>query len=458
MGWYKDVSEILKKEPEVWLAYLYGQQLDNVPHLIRTRARVRGVVPRFLRYIIFMLRYLSIKQPACLSSRTEFLIFAGTENQANSLENTVQFLKENGKRLVGIGHVNILHDKEREVNYVPFKFNFFDVIKSIIVSSSKVASLYRSLRLNNPAATRFYFDEFCRVYSYLIYFLRVLDKTRPDFVITSNDHNVPNRSLLAVAHYLGIKTVYLQHASVSSLFPALRVDYAFLDGRYALDIYRECEKNQPANNRNVPMPKVFLTGQKKSLERRKGHEAEGIGIALNPLDDTEAAIQFVKELLGASQQIFVRWHPGQPAYEIQQYQKVFGGCPQVTLSNPRSETVSAYLKNICWLVAGNSSIHLEAALAGVTPIYFEISPPDHPDYYGYVRHGLARKANTAADIVELIGARIKSEGPDIAALRYYSATYLTEWEGREGELVANCLMRLSEGEKPPIPSLELLIE
>lgn len=95
---------------------------------------------------------------------------------------------------------------------------------------------------------------------------------------------------------------------------------------------------------------------------------------MNALDDAATAIRFVKELANAGQELRVRWHPGMSVLHIQQYLKAFEKIPQVTLSNPKTEPVSDFMASIRWLVAGNSSIHLEAALAGVTPIYYELAP------------------------------------------------------------------------------------
>lgn len=440
MGWYKDINAILEQEPETWLAYLYGQQLENIPHLTRAKPRFRGVIFRLCAYFLFLVRYFTLRQPAALKTKADFVVFAGTANQMSSLEGATNILKRSGKQVLEIGNGKVLHSEDQRGCYIPFGFNVLDIVKSLVLLGRHGASLYRELQQKHPTAVQSYFDNFCRVYTYLVYFHRVLKQTKPDFVITSNDHNPPNRSLLAVGHYLGIKTVYLQHASVSNLFPALRVNYAFLDGQCALETYRECEKNQPETKRQVPTPKVLLTGQKKHLARRDKRHASAIGIALNALDDSAAAIQFVKELANAGQQVRVRWHPGQPERHIAQYLAAFSGIPQVQLSNPKTEPVSDFMANILWLVAGNSSIHLEAALAGVFPIYYELTSPDNPDYYGYVRHGLAKHASSAAEIVALVAAGCGVEGPDVEAVRYYSATYLTEWDGREGELVSEVLL------------------
>ena len=67
----------------------------------------------------------------------------------------------------------------------------------------------------------------------------------------SNDHSPANRALLLVAKSKGIKTVYMQHASVSNLFPVLDFDYSFLDGVNAYNIYKEIEGTKTENDTHV---------------------------------------------------------------------------------------------------------------------------------------------------------------------------------------------------------------
>jgi hypothetical protein len=311
------------------------------------------------------------------------------------------------------------------------------------------------LKSKHPLSVDWHFSTFCSVYTYLTYFYRVLSRVRPGFVITANDHNVPNRCMLAVAHHLGIKTVYLQHASVSNLFPALRVNYAFLDGQCALDTYRECEPNQPDTPRSVPMPQVILSGQKKHLKRVENRKANAIGVALNALDNSKTAIAFINALVAEGLNIRLRWHPGQAPRDTQSYRDGFARSAQVTLSDPNQESISDFMEQIGCLIAGNSSIHLEAALSGVMPIYYELTPPDKPDYYGYAKHGLAKTANSPDDILKMVKAGGGAEGPDFEAVRYYSSTYLTDWDGREGELVAECLLGVFRGDVLPVEIVKI---
>tara|TARA_R100000935_G_C2825953_1_gene162293 strand:- start:345 stop:1679 length:1335 start_codon:yes stop_codon:yes gene_type:complete len=441
MGWYKDINAILEQEPETWLNYLHGQQLEHVPHLTRVNPMLRGFFLRLAWHGMILLRHLTLRHPETLKAKADYVVFAGSANQMHSLDGTANALKDQGMRVVEIANGKLLHTEDQLARYIPLRLSFLDIVRSLVLLVKHGPSLYKELKTKHPAAIQVYFDSFCSVYSFLVYFRRILKQTKPDFVVTSNDHNSPNRAMLAVAHYLGVKTVYLQHASISRLFPALRVNYAFLDGQHALDIYRECDENQPERQRNVPEPQVFLTGQKKRLARADNRQTKAIGIALNSLDDATSAILLVKDLATRGQHLIVRLHPGQSERDTQQYLAAFEDDEHVKMSSPKTETVSDFLEEIRWMVAGNSSIHLEAVLAGVIPIYFELTPPDSPDYYGYVRHGLARKANSAADIVELVKEQGGATEPNVEAIRYYSATYLTKWDGREGELVAQYLMK-----------------
>lgn len=146
----------------------------------------------------------------------------------------------------------------------------------------------------------------------------------------------------------------------------------------------------------------------------------------------------------------LRWHPGQAISDINQYRAAFSSSERISLSDPKQENVSDFLARIGWLIAGNSSIHLEAAIAGVMPIYYELTRPEHSDYYGYVKHGLAQQAASVPEVLQIIKETQHNHTPNAEAVRYYSDTYLTEWDGREGDLVAECLKALAVGDELPV--------
>lgn len=439
MRWYRDIKEVLKQEPETWLAYLYGQKLDQIPVLTRNKPRFQGWFFRFLMYKLFVIRNFSLFSNVNVSRGVDCLIFAGSINQMSALEGTGRALRRSGKRVVSIGHYRHIENWKSELEYIPYRFTLGDVAKSLLLMFVFGPRLIKKLKSKNVAATRYYLDNFLSIYLFLVYFHRLISKFDLEYVFVSNDHNVPNRSLLAVAHYVGVKTVYLQHASVTTFYPALRVDYAFLDGQSALDVYRQCEVNQPSTQRNVPLPRIFLSGQKKSIHRA---EVQGniVGLALNPQDDVSLAIELIWKLVESGCRVVVRWHPGQSDQKVVPLKETFADNEFVGLSDPKIEPVLVFLRRIKWLIAGNSSIHLEAALAGVRPIYYELKAPDVSDYYGYVKTGVALNLENLDELIYTVSDARAAFVPREDAVRYYSATFHTGWEGREGELVCKTLM------------------
>lgn len=442
LRWYHDIQEILSRESEVWLAYNPGQNLDRIPHLTSVKPRFIGKLFRIVNLVLWVVRQTKFKAKPNISAteRYDCLVFSDSANQMTALDGTIDALRDSGSRVLAIANSKYLDRPERNNRYVEYRLGLTQTFRGVVLLVLRWPVLMRSLKFKNPLALRWYLDTFCASYFHLVYFYELLREVQPGYVVTSNDHNVPNRCMLAVAHYLEIKTVYLQHASVGKLFPALRVNYAFLDGQSAFETYQACEANHPGGLWDAPRPKIFLTGQKKNIHRVDSRANSFIGVAVNPLDDPSMVLRTVILLTQAGYQVSLRWHPAQPEVSVQQYRNALKGASQVILSDPKEDPVEEYLERLRYLVAGNTSLILEAAVAGVCPLYFEYQPAAKPDVYGFVEQGLARHIHSSDELLESIQQdrlRINEK-----AVQHYSATFDTEWEGREGELVATYLMSL----------------
>lgn len=118
----------------------------------------------------------------------------------------------------------------------------------------------------------------------------------------------------------------------------------------------------------------------------------------------------------------------------------------VALSNPRNEDVATYLSGLKCLVAGNTGLLLEGASARVVAVYYEFSEPAIRDVYGFVKNGLAQHAESEDDLLDILVDRKIAINQE--AIKHYSATFNTTYEGRESELVAGHLNKLSLGEDP----------
>lgn len=452
LRWYKNAQAVLSVEPEIWLAYLHGQQLENLPHLTRAKPRFRGVCIRLMVFFYYLAKNLRVGLESSHTGArdSKFLFYGSSANQLNAMNATIDGLKSKGEAVTAIAAPEALRTEEQKERYQPCYFSVSDELKAIALLVSRGIGLYQILKRRRSESASWYFNHFCKSYVCLVYFERLLNQVRPEFVITSNDHNVENRCLLAVAQKMGVRTVYMQHASVSEVFPALSVDYAFLDGQAALDVYEKCRGNRPAHFNGPRTVDVFLAGQQKPLNFIRRNGASCVGVALNPLDDGDAVVSLVGTLRRANVEICLRWHPRQDEEIVRRLRTAFSTDKGVLLSNPNRESVSEFMEKIRFLVAGNSSIHLEAAIAGVAPIYYESTAVDQPDYYGFVRNGIAKHAMTGRDLLDMLSIE-DSSWPNPASVRYYSASFHTEWEGREGDLVADCLLALRDGETDLMP-------
>lgn len=441
-----EIRNILRIEPEWCLHYLAGQKSAELKHLHDVApGRLKGPLLKTLWFIVRpWLKEKKLWSQSSPIEKAKYFVYACTGNQMKSLIGFVEALSEKGESCQFVSQDKLIAEHAIEEHCVPYAKTVSDVAVSQVVAVLGFLRLNRGLSYLPDKIRDGQYSNFLSAYVYLAVFLRILREVRPEYVVVSNDHSPGPRCLVAAAHYLGIKTVYMQHASVCNIFPALRFNYAFLDGEKSLRVYEECENNSPADIKLYPKPVIFLSGQKKKLYIEKNNLRKKIGIAINMLDSINNVVDVINKLTKNGFSILLRWHPNQSLDDIAKINTVFENNSKVGLSNPKSQDVSAFLGESSSLIAGNSSIHLEAAIMGVKTIYYEMAPSERPDYYGYVREGISVFAETIDDIFAFI---YKNECANLeerySAIKRYSETYGTIWHGREGELVAETLQRIS---------------
>ncbi len=259
-------------------------------------------------------------------------------------------------------------------------------------------------------------------------YLQKLRKYKPSCVVFANDHNADARAMLLAAKKLGIKTAYVQHASVSNLFPPLAFDLSLLEGQDSLDKYKLCG---PVEGRVefIGMPKAD-----KFVPLRNHHSTiQTIGIGCNLMDLTKEIEQLLIHLTKdfPSLQIILRPHPRD--------KRNFGALASIssTISISDSRTVATfdYLRQLDVQISGNSGIHLEAVLLNVWSIYYNFNPKEAlHDYYGYVAHGLVEAAASYEELRQMLQQSINQRPEVYLRAQYYNATVGTEYDGRSGEL------------------------
>lgn len=255
---------------------------------------------------------------------------------------------------------------------------------------------------------------------------KYLKKYQPKCLILANDHSERQRALLNAAQRLDIPVVYIQHASITHFMPPLDFDLSLLEGQDALDKYRDLGRIK-GKVEFIGMPKFD-----KYLQFRKTSETiTNIACCTNLLD-TQKEIEATLKQLAAhfpKCQISFRPHPND--------NRIFN-LPDTIAVSTKSETSFDFILRQDVLIAGTSSIHLEAILLNVNSIYFEITALEENliDAYGYVKNGLVEKAVDIHNLIEKIENLQQNNPPVFQKAKYYNAVVGTAYEGKSGILAA----------------------
>ncbi|MGH8443157.1 MAG: hypothetical protein ACRETF_09690 [Nevskiaceae bacterium] len=304
---------------------------------------------------------------------------------------------------------------------------------------------------------------YLRSLGYRDLFNHLLAMTGPACVVVSNDHLSDHRTLLWCCRQARIPTVYIQHAAVTDRFPPLSFTYALLDGEDSLGKYRRAG---PLESR------VSLVGIAKFSDLAAVHAHAPItraGICTKTFSDVERVRAVCRSLKQAFPALTLRLrpHPGQARPDLARLQAV---CTEagIEMSRAREETSAQFLQRVDLVIAGNSSVLLDAAMLNVVPVYFGgMEPPEtHPhdarrsycmgcyygfgrdDYYGLRASGLCLRADSLEDLRTVIAGAV-AERPRIRErAKLYSETIGTSFDGHSDELIARCLEDIRAGRTP----------
>lgn len=287
------------------------------------------------------------------------------------------------------------------------------------------------------------FISYCLTYGYFIESKRILQILRPFFLFVANDHTYPQRTFFRIAQSIHIKTVYVQHASVSEKFPPLEFDYAFLDGQESLEKYT-------ANNK-ICKSAVFLTGSSRfdiiktlTMNKEENYLSINLGIAVNSVDLIEKVEEFICKLRKYTQQlqITVRPHPALKTPLYKQIAKKYN----CILSDPQIENPFFFIAKNDFFISGESSFHLDAVLSGKFSYYYNFTNEEPLDSYGYVKNGLVRYFSK--EVLDKIVTKNINDTGNEKLLQYYVANYATPFWGKASDVIALTIKHLHYNKQP----------
>lgn len=260
----------------------------------------------------------------------------------------------------------------------------------------------------------------------------IINNPQLKMIVMASDQNIENRSLIELAEKYQIKTLYVQHASVTKDFPTLPISYSFLDGKESFDKYNHGEEMKGM---------FFLSGGARFdiFYKYKNEEKKyDVGIALNALDDMEKVSKLCKYIKkNYSSNIIVRPHVS--LLINKRFKKDFFISQGIDISDSLKEPSCVFLSKIKKMIAGESAIHLDAAIMDVPSIVYNMSDRNEIlDIYSYVKTGLARSYNSLEDLVTALSLdnNISTE-----IKKYYNASYGTPMEGQVGKMISSFIIK-----------------
>lgn len=350
--------------------------------LLSSSIKYTGLRKRLLIYVLRALKYalISFKRR---DTEAAVLFLYGTFNQREALRPLAASLSKS---------VSVEFSSFSEIDYQEATFPLrYAYIKSIRFALPFFFIACRSprrdtLKVNlDKVILAVGFIEACRKY-----FLAL----RPSFVILSNDHNLENRLVVAVATELKIRTIYVQHAEVSDQFPPLsQFDIAFLNGAAARDVYASvgnlCGEVHLVGNMKLDM----LKRQMQTCMVEAGLK-NVIGFAYNLISDSDRVMEFVRKYNERGVSVLIRLHPRQNR-DFHYFEKMYAECDAI-VTRSTDMSVAEFLAHIDILCGGNSSVLLESVILGRLAVQLSVDPLE--DYYGFLKRGVVISESDLANL------------------------------------------------------------
>lgn len=277
-----------------------------------------------------------------------------------------------------------------------------------------------------------HFDAVIQNFGHLEIFSSVIRENRPLSVIFSNDHLPLHRTFLWVAKNANVPSVYIQHAAVSEIFPALSFNLSFLDGddsrnKYSFDSDSEIHV--------LGSPKIDMYYQSRKFNKT----LKCIGVCYSIFDNIDTVSSTIDYLTNTFPQmtICLRSHPSE-----KRMLKIKNG-DNINISDSKSESMLDYLLKVDFIIGGNSSFYVEATAMNVCSVYFSkfCTDPKINDYYGFVRRGLIQEVSEYSDLKSFIESEYDKDV--FTKAKFYSHSINEPYEGNVAMLISEKIFNIA---------------
>jgi hypothetical protein len=339
----------------------------------------------------------------------QILLFSFTKNQKDSLKSLLSMRKD----------CMLFGNKKNADHMLPEYKAFFYSLPFFL----KVYKIYKKSEGYIKCSFKNAYFKYWLTYGYLKMLINFFKKNKVKVAIVSSDHSMRTRVIAYAAKSCETKSIYIQHASVTTDFPKLVFDYALLEGNDALDKYKKIG--------NI-VSDIFLLGSLKlgkNMNVNKNTTVETIGVCIDLVSDLSIVDELIVELLKhfSSKNIILRPHPREERWDLI---RNFQVKHNINISQSNKVDVVDFLDKVDCIISGESNIHLEATLMNIVPIYYSFSIAENKDVYGFIANKLIMYI--ADDMQELNGIinDLKIKKPNIRnRAKYYDASIGTNFDG-----------------------------
>ena len=303
---------------------------------------------------------------------------------------------------------------------------------------------YKKSDVKTKKVIKKFFTRLWITYGYYQLAKEYLQHYQVKVLVLSSDQGEFHRCLLINAKEMGIKTIYVQHASVAKGFPKLISSYSFLDGKESLEKYLFADQ---------PEGEVFLSGGVRfdpifqHYKTKHTEQVKTIGIAINMLDNFERVKSLCEGLLSHGYHLILRPHPRYGVLDTH-----WLSSRGIGFSDPKAESSFDFIDKVDLMVSNESSIHLDAAMMRCPTIVYNFSNNPVLDYYSYIKKGLTTLAENEQHLLEML-EHPKELRPSIEILQYYNASCGTRLEGQLGRMIAAFIYAIISDDIPSFDSI-----
>lgn len=393
-----------------------------------------SLIKYFLRPFAQIIKFLYYPKIKYKRVKGNNIFIAGSINNYNSLINIYTILKDNSI-IIKAGYTKNYKGYNLPM-FIPSMLSFLFIPSYIyyyfsasIIEKKKLILFYEKILFSMG------YKIFCN------WFLKIY---KPKSIIFANDHVFFTRIIVAQAEKMGIKTFYIQHASVTHIFPKIFSSYALLEGNDAKEKYI-LNGSDHKKIKLIGMPKY--DGLQKYTNRSK--KINSIAFCTTWALQKQDILKLIHKTHNHFSDFKLYFRP----HTFEHYEQVYkiSELPRnFIFSDPTKENVFQLLKKVDCIISGNSSILLEAALLNIIPFYFVSDQKTRyndsniiDDKYGYVKRGIAFNIHNLDDLVQQIKLFDKRKPNLTSKTQYYCSTVGTKWHGKSSILAANYIRKLN---------------